>query len=91
MGNLRDRNVGDTDYSTSNLPTSESGLAHSIASAGGGGCISSNPQNGSPNIWILDPGRSKAYRYESGTVLEVHDRSRSADSSVTIQLRDILQ
>ena len=35
-GQLEDRNVGDTDYSIFHLSTSESGLAHSIASAGGG-------------------------------------------------------
>jgi Uma2 family endonuclease len=44
---------------------------------------------GCPNIWILDPVRSKAYRYEGEAVCEVHDSFRSTDSRVILQLADI--
>jgi len=44
---------------------------------------------GCPNIWILDPVRSKAYRYEGEAVSEVHDAFRTADSRVILQLADI--
>jgi Uma2 family endonuclease len=44
---------------------------------------------GCPNIWILDPVRSKAYRYEGEAVCEVHDAFRTTDSRVILQLADI--
>lgn len=44
---------------------------------------------GCPNIWILDPVRSKAYRYQGETVSEVHDAFRTEDSLVILQLADI--
>ena len=46
---------------------------------------------GCPNIWVLDPGRSKVYRYESEAVLEVHDALATTDPSVTIQPLEIWQ
>src|ERR1017187_7119582 len=44
---------------------------------------------GCPNIWILDPVRSKAYRYEGEAVSEGHDAFRTTDSSIIVQLPDI--
>ncbi len=44
---------------------------------------------GCPNIWILDPVRSKAYRYEGEAVCEVHEAFRTADSRISLQLSDI--
>jgi Uma2 family endonuclease len=41
---------------------------------------------GCPNIWILDPVRSKAYRYLGDAVCEVHAAFRGADSRVILQL-----
>jgi len=39
---------------------------------------------GCPNVWIIDPVRSKAYRYEREAVSEVHDALRTADSRIAI-------
>jgi len=44
---------------------------------------------GCPNIWILDPVQSKAYRYEGEAVCEVHNAFRSTDSRIILQLPDI--
>ena len=44
---------------------------------------------GCPNIWIIDPVRSKAYCYERESVFEVHDALHTADPSITIQLIDV--
>jgi Uma2 family endonuclease len=44
---------------------------------------------GCPNIWILDPARSEAYRYEREAVFEVHDALRTSDCSITIELLHI--
>jgi Uma2 family endonuclease len=46
---------------------------------------------GCPNIWILDPVRSKAYRFEGEAVCEVHEALRTTDSRVTVQLLNIWQ
>jgi Uma2 family endonuclease len=46
---------------------------------------------GCPNIWIIDPVRSKAYRYEGESVSEVHEAFRSTDSRITVQLAHIWQ
>jgi Uma2 family endonuclease len=46
---------------------------------------------GCPNIWILDPVRSKAYRYEGDAVCEVHDAFSTTDSRITVQLVHIWQ
>jgi Uma2 family endonuclease len=39
-----------------------------------------------PNIWMIDPVRSKAYRYDGGAVSEVHHAFSTADSGITVQL-----
>ena len=44
-----------------------------------------------PNIWIIDPVRSKAYRYEGETVSEVHDALCTTDSRIVIQLVGLWQ
>jgi len=44
---------------------------------------------GCPNIWILDPVRSKAYRYDGDAVCEVHDAFRATDSRIIVQLPHI--
>lgn len=44
---------------------------------------------GCPNIWILDPVRSKACRYDGEAVSEVHDAFRSTDTRVILKLADI--
>jgi Uma2 family endonuclease len=46
---------------------------------------------GCPNIWILDPVRCKAYRYEGEAVFEVHESLRTADSRIFVQLLNIWQ
>ena len=46
---------------------------------------------GCRNIWILDPVRSKAYRYEGEAVIEVHDAFRTTDSSIEIPVTHIWQ
>ena len=46
---------------------------------------------GCPNIWILDPVRSKAYRFDGEAVCEVHEALRTTDSRVTVQLLNIWQ
>jgi Uma2 family endonuclease len=46
---------------------------------------------GCPNIWILNPVRSKAYRYDGDAVCEVHDTFRTTDSRVIVRLPDIWQ
>ena len=46
---------------------------------------------GCPNIWIVDPVRSKAYRYEGDVVYEVHDAFSTTDSRITVQLAHIWQ
>jgi hypothetical protein len=46
---------------------------------------------GCPNIWIIDPVRSKAYRYDGGAVSEVHHAFSTADSSIAVQLLNIWQ
>ncbi len=46
---------------------------------------------GCRNIWILDPVRSKAYRYEGEAVIDVHDAFRTTDSSVEMRVSDIWQ
>jgi Uma2 family endonuclease len=46
---------------------------------------------GCPNIWILDPVRSKAYRYEGEAVCEVHAAFRATDSRIVVQLSQIWQ
>lgn len=43
------------------------------------------------NIWILDPVRSKAYRYEGEAVIEVHEAFRTTDSSLEIPVAQIWQ
>ena|SRR5271155_5434151 len=46
---------------------------------------------GCPNIWILDPVRSKAYRYEGDAVCEAHEALRTTDSRVTVRLLNVWQ
>src|SRR5579863_3977879 len=46
---------------------------------------------GCPNTWILDPVRSKAYRYEGEAVCEVHAAFRTTDSRIVVQLSQIWQ
>jgi len=46
---------------------------------------------GCPNIWIIDPARSKAYRHAPEAVLEVHDALRTTDSRIAIELTNLWQ
>jgi len=46
---------------------------------------------GCPNIWIVDPVRSKAYRYEGEAVSEVHDTFCTTDSRIAIELAHLWQ
>jgi Uma2 family endonuclease len=46
---------------------------------------------GCANIWIIDPVRSKACRYESQAVCEVHDALRTLDSRIALELAQVWQ
>jgi hypothetical protein len=39
---------------------------------------------GCPNIWILDPWRRKAYRFDGISIVEVQDRLATGDSRVVL-------
>jgi Uma2 family endonuclease len=46
---------------------------------------------GRPNIWILDPARSKANRHEGDAVCEVHDAFSTTGFRITVPLLAIWQ
>jgi hypothetical protein len=90
-GQLEDRNAGDTDYSTSNLPTSESGLAHSIGSAGGGGVPPRTRRMGVRTSGCLIRGAASCIGMKVGPCSKSNDALATTDPGVTIQLLEIWQ
>lgn len=44
---------------------------------------------GCPNIWILDPWRRKAYRFDGASTVEVQDELATHDSGICILLSEL--
>ena len=44
---------------------------------------------GCPNIWVFDPGQSKAYRYDGTVISEVHGEISTLDRNIRIPLSAI--